>query len=298
MPPVAGEPGQTVRLRTRMAESVVRGGWAPSPRVRAALREVPRHRFVPEVPLETAHHEDLAVVTVRDAAGEGISSISAAWLQADMAERLRLEPGMSMLEVGAGGYNAELIAHVVGERGRVVTVDIDPHVVHRTRRLCAEAGSGRVTAVLGDGGPGAPAHVPAGGFDGVVITYTASDLAPAWRDQLAPGGRLVVPLRLRGHTLSVALVRQHDGTLVAEHWTYCGFVRDQGAAARAVPADPLAGGAVTLRWESGVTGDVPGSRRPCADRGTSWPRVSSFPACTRSGPCGSTPRPPSRGSAA
>ncbi|MFE7625248.1 methyltransferase, FxLD system [Streptomyces sp. NPDC057509] len=256
VPPVPGEPVEAGRLRGRMADAVIRRGWAPSPAVRAALREVPRHRFVPEAPLETAYDDDLAVVTVREDPGTAVSSVSAPWLQADMAERLRPEPGSAVLEVGSGGYNAELLAHLVGPRGRVVTVDIDPYVVRRTRRLCAEAGSGRVTAVLGDGALGAPAHVPAGGFGGVIITHTASDIAPAWREQLAEGGRLVVPLDVAGYTRSVALVRRGD-VLVAEHWTYCGFVRDRGGAARAVPAAVLAGGAVTARWEGGVAGDVP-----------------------------------------
>ncbi|MET7912493.1 methyltransferase, FxLD system [Streptomyces avermitilis] len=257
VPPVPGEPAEAVRLRERMADIVISKGWAPSPRVQAALREVPRHRFVPETRLETAYHDDLAVVTVRESPQTALSSVSAAWLQADMIEQLRLEPGMTVLEVGSGGYNAELLAHVLGVRGRVVTVDVDPYVVHRTQRLCAEAGSGRLTAVLGDGGLGAPGHVPAGGFDGIVITHNASDIAPAWREQLAEGARLVVPLEMGGYTRSLSLVRRGD-VLHCEHWTYCGFVRDRGVAARTAPAIPLADGKVTVRWEDGTPGDTAG----------------------------------------
>ncbi|MFC8943989.1 methyltransferase, FxLD system [Streptomyces rochei] len=256
-PPVPGEPAEAVRLRERMADIVISKGWAPSPRVQAALREVPRHRFVPETQLETAYHDDLAVVTVRESPQTALSSVSAAWLQADMIEQLRLEPGMTVLEVGSGGYNAELLAHVLEERGRVVTVDIDPYVVHRTQRLCAEAGSGRVTTALGDGRLGAPGHVPANGFDGIVITHNASDIAPAWREQLAEGARLVVPLEMGGYTRSLTLVRRGD-VLHCEHWTYCGFVRDRGAAARTAPAVPLADGKVTVRWEDGTPGDTTG----------------------------------------
>ncbi|WP_406840750.1 methyltransferase, FxLD system [Streptomyces sp. AHU1] len=256
-PSVPGEPAEAVRLRERMANIVISKGWAPSPQVQAALREVPRHRFVPETRLETAYHDDLAVVTVRESAQTALSSVSAAWLQADMIEQLRLEPGMTVLEVGSGGYNAELLAHVLGERGRVVTVDVDPYVVHRTRRLCAEAGSGRVTAVLGDGALGAPDHVPAQGFDGMVITHNAWDVAPAWREQLAEGARLVVPLEMGGYTRSLTLVRRGD-VLHCEHWTYCGFVRDRGAAAHTAPAVRLADGDVTVRWEDGTPGDTAG----------------------------------------
>ncbi|MFI7325296.1 methyltransferase, FxLD system [Streptomyces rubiginosohelvolus] len=255
--PVSGEPAEAVRLREQMTESVIRGGWAPSPRVQAALRAVPRHRFLPEAPLATAYDDEIAVATVREDSGAVVSSVSAPWLQADMAEQLRLEPGMQVLEVGSGGCNAELLAHIVGDRGRVVTVDLDPFVVRRAKRLCAEAGSGRVTAVLGDGGQGAPGHVPPGGFDAVIITHTATDIAPAWRDQLAEGGRLVVPLDVGGYTRSITLVRRGD-VLHAEHWTYCGFVRDRGAAARTVPTTTLAGGEVTVRWELGTAGNTTG----------------------------------------
>ncbi|MFJ8762071.1 NUDIX domain-containing protein [Streptomyces cyaneofuscatus] len=101
-PPVPGEPAEAARLRERMAAAVISKGWAPSPRVQAALREVPRHRFVPEARLETAYDDDLAVVTVRESPQTALSSVSAAWLQADMIEQLRLEPGMTVLEVGSG----------------------------------------------------------------------------------------------------------------------------------------------------------------------------------------------------
>ncbi|MGW2081247.1 methyltransferase, FxLD system [Streptomyces sp. NPDC001939] len=257
IPPVPGEPAEAVRRRAKMADVVIQKGWAPSPRVQAALREVPRHRFIPEVPLKEAYHDDLAVVTVRESPKVALSSVSAAWLQADMLEQLQLKPGMTVLEVGSGGFNAELLAHVLGERGRVVTVDLDPYVVHRTDRLCAEAGKGRVTAVLGDGGLGAPAHVPADGFDGVIITHSAADIAPAWREQLADGARLVVPLEIGGYIRSITLVREGD-LLRAVHWTYCGFVRDRGASARTAPAVRLADGAVTVRWEDGVPGENAG----------------------------------------
>ncbi|WP_055527449.1 methyltransferase, FxLD system [Streptomyces graminilatus] len=258
IPPVAGEPDEAVRLRARMAEKVIAGGWAPSARVQAALREVPRHRFTPEVPLETAYHDNLAVVTARDDAGAAVSSVSAAWLQADMLEHLRLEQGMCLLEAGSGGYNAELAAHIIGPHGRVITLDYDPYVVHRTRRLCAEAGSGRVTALLGDGALGAPDHMPAAGFDGIVITHNVWDISPAWCEQLAEDRYLVVPLEIQGYTRAIALRR--DGRVLEAgpgDWTYCGFVRDRGTAAHTTPTAALTGG-LTIRFEDGAPADTSG----------------------------------------
>ena len=258
-PPVPGEPAEAARLRQAMAETVIDGDWAPSEPVRDALRTVPRHRFAPEVSLADAYDGgDRAVITRRDETGASISSVSAAWLQADMAETLRLKPGAIVFEAGSGGYNAELIAHVAGPDGRVVTVDIDPWVVRRTRRFLAEAGSGRVSVVESDAALGAPAHlVPRGGFDGSVITYNCWDIAPAWREQLAEGGRLVLPLEIGGYTRAIAFERRGQ-VLHARHFTYCGFVRDQGQQARTIPVVSVLDGGLTLRFEHGTAADTEG----------------------------------------
>ncbi|MFD0396100.1 NUDIX domain-containing protein [Streptomyces nogalater] len=239
-PPVPGEPAEAVRLRQAMAQTVIEGGWAPSEAVQGALRSVPRHRFVPEASLVAAYGGgDRAVTTRRDETGVSISSVSAAWLQADMIEGLRLEPSAIVFEAGSGGYNAELIAHVAGPEGRVVTVDTDPWVVRRTRRFLAEAGSGRVTVIEADATLGAPARlVPRGGFDAGVITYNCRDIVPAWREQLAEGGSLVLPLELGGYTWAITFERRGE-VLHARRFTYCGFVRDQGQQACAVPVVPF-----------------------------------------------------------
>ncbi|MGW4160029.1 methyltransferase, FxLD system [Streptomyces sp. NPDC004788] len=251
-PAVPGEPAEAGRLRHAMAKTVIDGGWAPSEPVRSALRTVPRHRFAPEANLAAAYDGgDRAVITRRDETGAAISSVSAAWLQADMIENLCLTPGAIVFEAGSGGYNAELIAHIAGPEGRVVTVDIDPWVVRRTRRFTTEAGSGRVTAVEADAALGAPAHlVPRGGFDASVITYNCWDISPAWREQLAEGGRLVLPLEIGGYTRAIAFERRGQ-VLEARHFTYCGFVRDQGQQARTIPVTGLLDGELTLRFEHG-----------------------------------------------
>ncbi|MEV5150882.1 methyltransferase, FxLD system [Streptomyces werraensis] len=258
-PPVPGEPAEAARLRHEMAETVIDGGWGPSEQVQEALRTVPRHRFAPEVNLATAYDGgDRAVITRRDETGAAISSVSAAWLQADMVESLRLQPGAIVFEAGSGGYNAELIAHVAGPEGRVVTVDIDPWVVRRTRRFLTEAGSGRVTVVEADAALGAPVHlVPRGGFDGSVMTYNCWDIAPDWREQLAEGGRLVLPLEVGGYTRAITFERRGE-VLHARHFTYCGFVRDQGQQARTVPVAGFLDGELTLRFENGIAAPTAG----------------------------------------
>jgi protein-L-isoaspartate(D-aspartate) O-methyltransferase len=213
-------------LRGRLLEELRDRGDVVSSRVAAAFAEVPRHRFVPEATLEEAYAND-AVVTKRNERGHAISSVSAPWIQARMLELSGLAPGMRVLEIGSGGYNAALMAEIVGEGGEVVSVDIDRGVTDRAARLLAQTGYGRVRVVCADGTYGAGELVPEGGFDAIVVTAQAPDLPPAWSDQLAEAGRLVVPLSLRGTRQIFAF--EHEGGHLRSHGrTECGFVGMQG----------------------------------------------------------------------
>lgn len=197
----------------------------PSPQVESALRAVPRHLFVPEVSMEQAYAED-AVVTKRDADGVSISSVSSPRIIAMMLDQLQVQPGHRVLEVGSGGYNAALLAELVGSGGQVTSVDIDPEVVERARRCLTAAGcASAVTVACVDGEFGCPERGP---FDRIVVTVGAWDIPPAWVDQLAPGGRLVVPLDLNGVTRSVVFERE-AGYLASRGYEMCGFVPMQGA---------------------------------------------------------------------
>lgn len=257
-PAVPGESIEATRGREAMAQAVINAGWAPSAEVRSALRTVPRHRFAPEASLADAYHHDLALVTRRNEHSRATSSVPAVWLQTDMIESARLRPGAAVLEVGSGGYNAALLAHVVGPTGRVVTVDLDPIVVERTRRFTTETGRRNIVAVQGDGALRAPAGaVPRGGFDATIVTYNAWDIAPAWREQLAKGGHLVVPLEVHRYTRAITFQQRRE-ELVACGWTYCGFIRDAGALGRTTPEAVLAGGELRLRFEDGPIGEVAG----------------------------------------
>ncbi|MEW1550484.1 methyltransferase, FxLD system [Streptomyces tsukubensis] len=264
-PPVPGEPPQALRLREEMADAVTTAGWARSGPVREALRQVPRHRFMPEQPMEIAYDQDRAPVTRRTTSGRAASSVSAPWLQADMLESLRIRPDAIVFEAGSGGYNAHLLAHVTGAGGRVVTGDIDPYVVQRTRRFTTEAGrgtGGHITVFQGDAALGAPAHlVPRGGFDAAMVTYNCHDVAPAWREQLAQDGHLVLPLEIHGYTRAIALQRRGD-VLHARGFTHCGFVPAQGAHARTTPALDLLDGELRLL---SFEGDDAGTDRATSD---------------------------------
>ncbi|MDR3083274.1 MAG: methyltransferase domain-containing protein, partial [Streptomyces sp.] len=178
-------------LRTAMVEALRSGGALRTDRVAAALLAVPRHVFAPEVPVAEAYEPERALVTKRNEYGLAVSSVSAARIQAQMLEQADVRPGMRVLEIGSGGYNAALIAELVGPEGEVVTVDIDPFVTDRAQKYLAEAGYERVRVVLADGS----GQVEGGPFDRIIVTVGAWDLPPAWTGALVEGGTITVPLR-------------------------------------------------------------------------------------------------------
>lgn len=242
-------------------------GAIRSQAVADAFRAVPRHLFAPDEPLERAYANEV-LVTKRDQDGSATSSISAPWLQATMLEQAQLGPGMCALEIGSGGYNAALMAELVGEAGAVTTVDIDPDVTGRASRCLAGAGYARVNVVLGDAENGVTEYAP---YDRIIVTAGAWDIAPAWMDQLTPGGRLVVPLRLHGLTRSVAFQRV-GGHLESLGHEMCGFVPIQGAGARRERRVPLHGDEVSVRIDDGQPVDadalVEALRQPRAEAWT------------------------------
>jgi len=222
--------------RARLARALRESGHTPSAAVQAAFQAVPRHLFVPELDPAVAYQDEALVIKYGDD-GLPISSSSQPAMMAIMLEQLRLRPGHRVLEIGTGtGYNAAVMAHIVGPEGAVVTVDIDADLIARARAGLAEAGYGQVRTICADGGYGDPQDAP---FDRIIVTAGASDIAPAWLDQVGPGGRLVLPLSVRGIQLSLSLERAAGAdSWIATSAFRCGFVRMLGAFAEA-PFRPL-----------------------------------------------------------
>lgn len=192
--------------------------------VEAAMRAVPRHAFVPDASVERAYGFD-PVVTHWNDEGVAISSASAPGVVAAMLDQLDVEPGHRVLEIGAGtGYNAALLAHLVGSAGAVTTVEYDDGVAQSARQALADAGYGDVTVICGDGEFGYADGAP---YDRIVVTAGAWDVPPAWWEQLARGGRLLVPLRMRGLTRTVAFERE-GGILRSRSIEECGFIPLRG----------------------------------------------------------------------
>lgn len=247
----AADSARADALRQALVEELLTAGSITSPEVAAAFRAVPRHLFAPEASLEQAYANDI-VRTKRDEHGITISSVSAPWLQAVMLEQAQIRPGMRCLEIGSGGYNAALMAELVGPDGEVTTVDIDADVTDRARRFLVTAGYGRVNVVLADAEGGVPQHAP---YDRIIVTVGVWDVPPAWLDQLSDDGRIVVPLRMRGLSRSLALVRDGDYLVSVGH-EMAGFVAVQGAGAHAERLVTLHGEDVGLRFDDDQRVDV------------------------------------------
>ncbi|MDQ0810199.1 protein-L-isoaspartate(D-aspartate) O-methyltransferase [Streptomyces sp. B3I7] len=196
-------------LRTQLIDRLVTEGSVRTPRVEEAMRTVPRHVFVPDAPLETAYSN--APVNIKfDDSGASISCASQPDIVAIMLEQLEAEPGHKVLELGAGtGFNAGLLGYLVGEKGHVTTVDVDDDLVEGARAGLDAADIDNVEVILGDGALGYAPNAP---YDRIVATVGAHGVPNAWLDQLAPDGRLLTPLRLRGSvSRSIAFERAEDG---------------------------------------------------------------------------------------
>lgn len=192
--------------------------------VEEAFRSVLRHLFLPGAPLEKVY-SDSVIPTKQDPSGQWISSSSQPAIMAIMLEQLGLEPGQRVLEIGTGtGYNAALMAHIVGTGGHVVTIDIDEDLVDTARENLRSAGFEQVQLVCADGGYGYPDAAP---FDRIILTVGSPDITPAWWKQLKPGGRIVLPLLLRGAMKSIAFEKTGDH-LVSLSVNDCGFIPLRG----------------------------------------------------------------------
>src|SRR5262245_24795571 len=207
-------------LRAALVETLRARGRLQSPAIAAAFAQVPRHLFVPDVSLEEAYR-DTFIATKRQPDGEVVSSSSQPEIMAIMLEQLDLRPGHRVLEIGAGtAYNAALLAHLVGVTGSVTTVDIDDDIVAAARAHLAAAGVGGVRVVCADGWAGLAEDAP---YDRIIVTVGAHDLSPAWRAQLVPGGRLLLPLSLPAVQACVAF-DDRDGVLESVSVRGCVFM--------------------------------------------------------------------------
>jgi protein-L-isoaspartate(D-aspartate) O-methyltransferase len=168
--------------RERMVREQMEERGIRDPRVLEAMRTTPRHRFTLES--EAAHAYGDYPLPI----GEG-QTISQPYIVALMTELARPRPGDRALEVGTGsGYQAAVLAPLVQH---VYTIELEPTLGQRAAKLLQELEYDNVTTRIGDGYAGWPDEAP---FDIVLVTAAPEEIPKPLLEQLAPGGRLVVPV--------------------------------------------------------------------------------------------------------
>ena len=168
--------------RERMVESQIVSRGILDPIVLAAMRTVPRHRFVPAS--ELAHAYDDGPLAI----GRG-QTISQPYIVAAMTELARPSPSARALEIGTGcGYQTAVLAECFAE---VWSIELEPELATRAAAVLSELGHRNIHVRRGDGALGWPEAAP---FDAIVVTAAPERIPPALPAQLAEGGRLVIPL--------------------------------------------------------------------------------------------------------
>jgi len=198
--------------RQRMVDKQIAARGVTDPRVLAAVRKVPRHRFIP------AHLWDQAYGDYPLPIGED-QTISQPYIVALMTEMLELKPTDRVLEVGTGsGYQAAILAELAA---RVYTIDRVAVLLSRAEQTLTAMGYTNITTRVGDGTLGWPEEMP---FDAIIVTAGAPEVPRPLTEQLAAGGRLVIPV---GDTWSQTLtrVRKTAEGLKFEYHGGCRFVR-------------------------------------------------------------------------
>jgi protein-L-isoaspartate(D-aspartate) O-methyltransferase len=174
--------GEFREARRRMVERQLRGAGIRDPRVLGAMGRVPRHRFVPPEAVPAAYDDTPLPI------GLG-QTISQPYIVAFMTQAARVAPGDTVLEIGTGsGYQAAVLAELAGA---VYSIEIVPELAARARATLEALGYANVHLRAGDGYRGWPEHAP---YDAIVVTAAPDHVPPALVAQLAPGGRLVIPV--------------------------------------------------------------------------------------------------------
>ena len=245
---VAQRPDDYEEARAAMVQSEVIGRGVRDPRVCDAMREVPRHLFLPADQRKYAYSDGALPI------GNG-QTITSPYVVAFMTEKLEPQATDKVLEIGTGsGYQASVLSRLVAE---VYTIEIVEPLGQRATRTIQRLGYDNVHVKIGDGYQGWPEHAP---FDKIIVTCSPEDIPRALVDQLREGGRLVVPLGERFQQ-TLYLFRKINGQLQKETLESTFFVPMTGTAEelRVTKDDSGIPQPVNASFEDARTGtDVPG----------------------------------------
>jgi protein-L-isoaspartate(D-aspartate) O-methyltransferase len=198
-----------------MVAEQIRKRGVHSPRVLAAMERVPRHLFVPEELAARSYNDEPVPIGERQ-------TISQPYMVGAMTEALELEGQERVLEVGGGsGYQAAVLAELARE---VITIEARASLADAARKRVAELGYVNVCVVTGDGTLGWAEAAP---FDAILVAAAAPQIPPPLIEQLAEGGRLVIPVGKSDRQVLMR-IRKSGGKIVEEELFACQFVPLQG----------------------------------------------------------------------
>ncbi len=202
-------------LRARMVTEQLEAQRVDDARILAAMRQVPRHEFVPP-DLRRFAYDDRPL-----SIGSG-QTISQPYMVAVMTAALCPAPTDLVLEVGTGsGYQAAILAMLARE---VVSIESVPELADGARATLARLGISSVTVIEGDGSAGFPERQP---YDGIIVTAGAPRVPEPLRQQIADGGRLVVPVGTTSYQ-QVVVIQRHGERFDEEAREGCVFVPLKG----------------------------------------------------------------------
>ena len=181
-PKVSVRDDATAGARARMVETQIAARGVRDPRVLAAMRKVPRHLFIG--PAQRARAYEDQPVPIGDN-----QTISQPYIVALMTELLELPPKSRVLEIGTGsGYQSAVLGELASE---VYSIEILPELARAAGETLRQLGYANVVVREGDGYRGWSEHAP---FDGIIVTAAPERIPQPLLEQLAPGGRMVIPV--------------------------------------------------------------------------------------------------------
>ena len=183
------------------------------PDVLDAMGRVPRHEFVPNKNKRYSYQDTPLAI------GYG-QTISQPYIVAEMTRQLQLTPTSKVLEIGTGsGYQAAVLAELTST---VYSIEIIEPLLDRARNTLAKNGYDKIILRHGDGYYGWPEAAP---FDGIIVTCAAGEIPPPLVEQLAPGGRMLIPVGKRFGTQYLILVtKDQDGSVSSKNLMAVRFV--------------------------------------------------------------------------
>lgn len=199
-----------------MVDEQLRRRGVRDERVLEALLEVPRHEFVPAALMDRAYDDGPLPIGKTE-------TISQPYIVAAMTEAARIEPGRKALEIGTGsGYQAAILAFLGAQ---VWSLERNPELASQARERLGRLGYDKVSVISGDGSKGYPAAAP---YDAILVTAGAPQVPQVLGEQLAEGGRLLIPVGDLYHQ-DLYLVTKQGGQFSTRVLDPCQFVPLIGA---------------------------------------------------------------------